>query len=76
MVTECRVCEAGRAIFGLGIDRLKKDLETEILVLFNHFGQARFVSCKAFFPAFFLEFFFSGHLFRSKAKGTSVVNGQ
>jgi len=54
--------DAGGAFLGGGIDRLQKNLKPKFFVLLGHLREAGFIHGEAFFPAFLLKFFFSGHL--------------
>jgi len=54
--------DADSAFLRRGIDGLHKDLKSKLLVLLGHLREAGFVDGKAFFPTFFVKFFFSGHL--------------
>lgn len=53
--------DADGAFLRGGVHGLQKDLKPKFLILLGHLREAGLIHGEAFFPAFFLELFFSGH---------------
>ena len=58
--------DATRALFGGRVHGLEKDVKPQLLVLFDHLRETGLIDGEPFFPTFFFEFFFPGHLTLSK----------
>src|SRR4030042_3044786 len=69
--------DAGGALLRGGIDRLQENLKPKFFILLGHLREAGLIHGEAFFPSFFLKFFFSAHAsFISPSPPPSPIKGE